>query len=125
MNKLSSAIWTSSAPTSFAVVALLVVRNIGSDSTARVNHLISTYQVLQLTGLAIDNYDPKDRTNPIFIVVKPGTVSSATTTAPIAEAAHNDADFVLLQQNTKPTAEMKPYVFQRQAYGIYEDCYNS
>lgn len=83
INKLSSAIWTPSGPTSLAVVALLLVRNIGSDSTARVNRLISAHKVLQFTGLTIDNYDPKDRTNLIIIGIKPGTVSSTTTTAPM------------------------------------------
>jgi hypothetical protein len=85
MNKLSSAIWTPSAPTSLAVVALLVVRNIGSGATARVNRLISAHKILQFTGQAIDQYDPTERANPIFIGVKPGTLRSET--APLAESA--------------------------------------
>ncbi|RFN54880.1 hypothetical protein FIE12Z_847 [Fusarium flagelliforme] len=108
MNKLSSAIWTPSAPTSLAVVALLIVRNIGSDSTARVNRLISAHEVLQFTGQAIDQYDPTERANPVFIGVKPGTLLSET--AQLAKPASNDADFILLQQRTQQTVKMKPFL---------------
>ena len=78
MNKLiTSAVWTLSVPTSLLLWRYQQqVRNIGSDPTARVNHLISAHKVLQFTGQAIDQYDPTERANPIFIGVKPGRDSS-------------------------------------------------
>ncbi|XEV06465.1 hypothetical protein FSHL1_011752 [Fusarium sambucinum] len=94
LNKIGDTIWTLSAPTSLAIIALLIVRGIGGDSTARVNSLIHTNQILQYAGHAIDKY-AFDKANPVFIGTRPNSHSVVPMTDALSEL--NDADFMTLR----------------------------
>ncbi|SCO84836.1 uncharacterized protein FRV6_08963 [Fusarium oxysporum] len=97
------AVWTLSAPTALAIIALRAIRRIGKDGRATGVQILNAESVLQYTGMAIDLYADNTSNGAICVGVRPNCSIAGLTT--VASRERNPAAYMLLPN---PPTKLEP-----------------